>query len=226
MWNNNASHVPKIVRFCDQFVSPGAIHLDLYWFSVDLLWFLSESLQILTLSLRSMPLCNKVTSRSKEVTCWVNFNTWLFTRLIICVRLSTSGQKCDQFLFKITAYSNRWIYHLIFGRKFVLFFNYLFYLLILIFVSTTGFDGCRVKTSNINGHLSLHWSVWGPNCLAIFVGTTALVKSKLCLQETLVKETCWGTLLNEKLQHKETRRWPVLNHIFQVTKGVREGVLK
>lgn len=105
-------------------------------------------------------------------------------------------------------------------------FNYLFYLLILIFVSTTGFDGCRVKTSNINGHLSLHWSVWGPNCLAIFVGTTALVKSKLCLQETLVKETCWGTLLNEKLQHKETRRWPVLNHIFQVTKGVREGVLK
>ena len=109
---------------------------------------------------------------------------------------------------------------------FCVFFNYLFYLLILFFVSTTGFDGCFVKTSNINGHLSLHWSVWGPNCLTIFVGTTALVKSKLCLQETLVKETCWGTLLNEKLQDKETRRWPVLNHILQVTKGGREGVLK
>lgn len=108
--------------------------------------------------------------------------------------------------------------------NFFLFFNYLFYLLILFFVSTTDFDGCRVKTSMV--HLSLHWSVWGPNFLAIFVGTTALVKSKLCLQETLVKETCWETLLNEKLQDKETRRWPVLNHIFQVTKGGREGVLK
>lgn len=69
---------------------------------------------------------------------------------------------------------------------FCVFFNYLFYLLILFFASTTGFDGCRVKTSNINGHLSLHWSVWGPNCLAIFVGTIALVKIKLCLQETNV----------------------------------------
>ena len=107
---------------------------------------------------------------------------------------------------------------------FCVFFNYLFYLLILFFASTTGFDGCRVKTSNINGHLSLHWSVWGPNCLAIFVGTMALSLSKLnCVCK---RQTCWGTLLNEKLQDKETRRWPVLNHILQVTKGVREGVLK